>query len=258
MASISDYLELELLDHVLGNGAYTPPTIYVGLSTASPDDDASGLAEPSGSGYARKAFATWNTAASRAITNNGIITFAQASGSWGTITYYAIFDDPTAGHMLGWGALSTSKDVVSGNTPSIADTEISLSFSSGGFSTYLANELLDHVFGNGSYTPPTIYVGLSTANPGDDASGLAEPSGGSYARKAHSAWDVASAGATENTGTLAFDSATGSWGLITYVALFDDPTAGHMLLYSTATPNQTPANGDTVQYVDGALDITLD
>ena len=41
----------------------------------------------------------------------------------------------------------------------------------GSFSNYWENELLDHLFGKGSYTPPTIYVGLSTTDPGDDGAG---------------------------------------------------------------------------------------
>lgn len=256
MGSLSNFLELELLDHVLGNGSYTPPTIYIALGTGADDTGLTG--EPSGNNYARKAHASWNTAASRAITNNGVITFNQASGSWGTVTHYAIFDALTTGNMLGWGQLNTGKSIVSGNTPSIADQEISVSFSTGGISTFLANELLDHLFGNGSYTPPTIYVALSTANPTDDGSGIAEPSGNNYAREAHAAWDTAAAGATENTGIITFNTPSGSWGLIAYAALFDALTVGNMLFYSTATPNQTPDNGDTVQYADGALDITLD
>ena len=39
----------------------------------------------------------------------------------------------------------------------------------GSFANYWENEILDHLFGKGSYTPPTIYVGLSTADPADDA-----------------------------------------------------------------------------------------
>jgi len=256
--SISDYLENELLDHVFGNGAYSVPThIYIALSTADPTDDASGLAEPSGNNYARKAHDTWNTAASRALTNDGAITFNQASGSWGEITHYAIFDALTDGNMLAHGALSTSKTVVSGNTPSIADEEIEISFTSGGISTHLANELLDHVFKVGSYSPPTIYIALSTANPGDDASGKSEPSGNGYAREACSGWDAAASGATENTAAITFDTPSGSWGEITHVAIMDALTNGNMLFYGTATPNQTPDNGDTVQYAAGDLDVSM-
>lgn len=256
MGSLSDYLELELLDHVFEVAAYTPPTIYIALSTADPGDSGGTIAEPVGNGYARKAHAAWNAAATRAIDNNGVITFAQASGAWGTITHYAIFDHLTAGNMLAHGSLSVGKAVVNGNTPSIATTEISVTFSTGGFSDFLALELLDHVFGNGVYTGPTIHVALSTTIP-TDAGNVTEPSGSAYARKAHAAWDIAAAGATENTGVITFASPTGSWGECVHAVIYDALTVGNYLARGSIT-NQTPDNGDTVRFNDGAIDITLD
>ena len=48
-----------------------------------------------------------------------------------------------------------------------------------GITTYLANELLDHVMGLGAFTVPThLYLALSTADPGATGVGLAEPAGG--------------------------------------------------------------------------------
>lgn len=257
MGSISDYLELELLDHVFqAAAAYTPPTVYIALSTADPTDNASGIAEPVGNGYARKAHAAWNAAATRAITNNGVITFAQATGAWGTITHYAIYDAITAGNMLAHGSLATNKSVVNGNTPSIATTEISVSFNTAGFSTFLANELLDHVFGNGAYTSPSTFVALSTTIP-TDTGNVTEPGAGAYARKECTAWDVASAGATQNTGVITFATPTASWGLCVYAAIYSLVTAGDYLAFGDIT-DQTPDDGDTVRFNAGDLDITLD
>ena len=258
MASFSNVFELEILDHVLGTGAWTPGDIYIALGTGADDTGLTG--EPSGNGYARKIHAAWNAAATRAIDNNGVITFAAATGSWGTMSHYAIFDAITAGNFLGWGVLNTGKAVVDGNTPSIADQEIEVSFTAGGISNFLANEMLDHVFGNGVYNAPTIYVALSIADPTDAGTGNDEPAAANYARKAHAAWDAAAAGASENTGVITFNVPSGSWGLITHMGLWDAlaTETGNLLFHSTATPNQTPDNGDTVQYADGALDITLD
>ena len=54
MSAMSDYLENEILDHILSVGSFTmPANIYVGLSTGSFSDDNSGT-ELSGSGYTRK------------------------------------------------------------------------------------------------------------------------------------------------------------------------------------------------------------
>lgn len=261
MGSISDYLENELLDHVIGQGTrnYSVPTIYVALGTSADDTGLTG--EPVGNGYARVAHSSWNTAATRAIDNNGVITFPSATGSWGTMASYAIFDASTAGNMLAWGDLAAGKSVVNGNTPSIADQGISITFSAGGISNYLALELLDHVFGNGSYTAPTtIYVALSTATIDDTTTGttITEPSN-NYSRVSASSsnWGTASSGALDNTSALTFATPSGSWGSITYGALIDAATLGQILFYSTATPNQTPDNGDTVEYAIGAWDVSM-
>jgi hypothetical protein len=130
MGSFADYWENEILDHLFGKGSYTPPTIYVGLSTADPTDDASGLAEPSGNSYARVATsgADWNTASGGTIDNANDISFPQASGSWGTLTHFALFDAASGGNMLAHGSLSISKIINSGDTAKFAagDLDVSL------------------------------------------------------------------------------------------------------------------------------------
>jgi hypothetical protein len=130
MGSFSDYWEDEILDHVFGKGVYTPPTIYVALSTADPTDDGSGLAEPSGNGYARVATsgADWDAASGGALDNANAITFPEASGSWGTITHFALYDAATNGNMLAHGALDSSEAISSGEVPRFpaGDLDVSL------------------------------------------------------------------------------------------------------------------------------------
>lgn len=130
MGSFSDHLENEILDHIFGKGSYTPPTIYVGLSTADPLDSGSGLAEPSGNGYARVATSSgsWTTSSGGSLSNASDISFPQATGSWGTITHFALFDAASAGNMLAHGALNQSKTVASGETAKFAagDLDVSL------------------------------------------------------------------------------------------------------------------------------------
>ena len=258
MGSISDFLENELLDHVMGVGAYTPPaTVYLGLSTADPLDDASGLEEVSGGSYARESIA-FNAAASRKVENTAQITFTQATGSWGTITHWALFDALSGGNMMAHGSLAVSKSVVSGNTPSVAANQVDVEFSAGAIANYLALKLLDRAFRNQAYTPPTIYIALTTASIGDSDTGstITEHSGDGYARDAHSAWSAAAAGATDNTGAIEFANPTGSWGTITYAAILDASTTGNLLFYADIA-DQTPDDGDTVQFPDGDLDVSL-
>ena len=113
--SFADFLEGELLDHLFNIGAYSAPSTYVGLSTADPLDDASGLAEPSGNGYARVQLTTWSRSGNE-VDNDSAVEFPAASGSWGTITHACLFDASTSGNMLLSFVLSASKTISSGET----------------------------------------------------------------------------------------------------------------------------------------------
>lgn len=134
MGNISNYLANALLDHIFGKGAYTPPTnIYVELSTTAPTDAGGNVTPPSGNNYSRKqtAPADWNASsvgAGRIIDNANAIEFAEASGSWGTLSYFALFDAASGGNFLGWGALTTPKAVDSGDTARFAAGDLDVSF----------------------------------------------------------------------------------------------------------------------------------
>lgn len=118
----SNFLELELLDHVLGNAAYTAPaTVYISLHTADPGE--TGANETTGTSYARLAVTNnatnWPAASAGAKANGTTFTFATpGSGGWGTVTHFGIWDAATTGNNLFGGALAVSKvinqdDVVS-------------------------------------------------------------------------------------------------------------------------------------------------
>lgn len=134
--SFSNYTAQALLNSLFGRtsnfGALASrPTIYVALSTADPLEDGSGVAEPSGNGYARVATAAtdWNdaTLADPSVINNAnAITFPQATGAWGTITHFALYDAAVDGNYLGGGALSASKAPTTGDTPSFAAGELNV------------------------------------------------------------------------------------------------------------------------------------
>lgn len=129
MGGFSDYWENKILDHIFGKGNYTPPTIYIGLSTADPTDDGSGLAEPSGNGYTRvqTSASDWNTASNGLVDNASNITFAQATRNWGMITHFALFDAATAGNMLAHGALSQSKSITESDTARFETGDLAIS-----------------------------------------------------------------------------------------------------------------------------------
>lgn len=135
MGSFSDYLENKLLDHVFGGGDYTrPTTLYMALLTSAPNDASTGsnISEANYTGYTRKAVtnnATNFPAASGGAKSNGTeIVFAECTGGSSTITHFAIVDADAGGNVIGWGALSTSKQITAGDTPKFAvgDLDITL------------------------------------------------------------------------------------------------------------------------------------
>lgn len=125
------------------------------------------------------------------------------------------------------------------------------------FSDFWEAEILDHIFDIGAYTAPTLYVGLSTANPGDDAAALAEPAGGAYARVEVSAWSR-SGNEVDNDSDITFPTATDAWGTVTYGCLFDAATAGNLLVSFALDASKSIVSGDTVKFAAGQFNVTLD
>jgi len=122
--SKSDFLENELLDHVLGNAAYSAPaTVYVALYTAAPTD-AGGGTEVTGGSYVRKSVTNnvtnWPAASGGAKANGTEITFIEATASWGEVVAFGIFDAESGGNLLYWADLTVSKTIGSGDTAKFA------------------------------------------------------------------------------------------------------------------------------------------
>lgn len=124
------------------------------------------------------------------------------------------------------------------------------------FSNYLETAILNHVFGGVSYSAPaTLYLALYTVAP-DDTGGGTEVSGGSYARQTV-AFTV-SGDTASNNAAVEFPTATGTWGTVVAVGVFDALTSGNLLAYGNLTASKTIASGDVFRVPSGDLDITLD
>lgn len=128
MAAFTDFLEDKILDHIRGKTSYTMPTVHVGLSTTTPTEAGGNFTEPSGNAYARKttAGADWTASSTGLSANATSLAFPQATGSWGTVTHFGLFDASTAGNLLMWGALGTSKAIGNQDTASFAIGELDI------------------------------------------------------------------------------------------------------------------------------------
>lgn len=124
------------------------------------------------------------------------------------------------------------------------------------FSNYLENKILLHVLAATAYTSPTtVYLGLHTADPTDAGTGT-EVSGGSYARQSFAS--TVSGNAASNTSAIEFPTATGSWGTVTHVGVWDASSSGNLLFHGALTNSKSISSGDVLRIPAGDLDITLD
>jgi len=118
--------------------------------------------------------------------------------------------------------------------------------------------LLDWLMTNGTATRPTAwYVGLFTAAP-SDAGGGTEVSTGGYARQSVT-FDAASSpgGTTSNSGAVSFTASGGDYGTVTHIGIFDASTSGNLLWHGALTASKTVADGDTLEFSAGNIDLTL-
>lgn len=124
------------------------------------------------------------------------------------------------------------------------------------FTNDLETKILQWAFTAGSpVRPGAWYVALFTTAPGETGGGT-EVSGNAYVRMA--ATFTVSGNLASNSAAIEWPTATGNWGTITHVAVFDAVTAGSMLAYATLTAAKTISTGDVLRIPLGDLDITLD
>tara|TARA_B100000085_G_scaffold96803_1_gene87871 strand:+ start:699 stop:1091 length:393 start_codon:yes stop_codon:yes gene_type:complete len=127
-----------------------------------------------------------------------------------------------------------------------------------GFSDYLEDKVLEHVFGGNAFTAPsTLYVALYTVAPSDTGGGT-EVSGGAYARQT-ATFTVSGTNPTtaSNTAAIEYPSATANYGTVVAVGVLDASSGGNLLAYSTLDSSKVVSSGDAFRFNAGDLDITL-
>lgn len=123
----------------------------------------------------------------------------------------------------------------------------------------LERAILDHLFGDPTYTPPANwFVALSSTTPDEDGANFTEPVGNAYARvsTAPADWAAAtgSAPATKANGNaVTFPTATGSWGNNTHFGLFTAASGGTVQMWGALTTPKTIGSGDTPSFAPGTL-----
>lgn len=116
-----------------------PATVYVALFTGDPGQTGANEVSTTSTGYARVAVSTTTASAvfsgssgtagqapvangtKQQLTNSSAITFPAPTGTWGTCSYWGLFDAATGGNFLIGGALTDAIAPLAGNSaPSFA------------------------------------------------------------------------------------------------------------------------------------------
>ena len=124
------------------------------------------------------------------------------------------------------------------------------------FSDTYETHVLNYLFTAGSVTRPTAwYVGLQTSSNTDGTPG-SEVSGNAYVRKAVTL--TVSGNLATNNSTVEWSAATGNWGTVTSLAVYDSLTGGNQIAHSDLTAPKDVSTGDVFRIPAGLLDINLD
>jgi len=136
MANMSNYLEVQVLNHLFRGTPYTAPTrVYIALCTDTIDDETDGtsLPEVTATGYERKPIdcdaGAWSEPDDDGIIKN-IEEVKWDKVEWeATIKAIAICDDgpdPLQGNVLFWGTLTKEKVVTADDSISFAEEALSI------------------------------------------------------------------------------------------------------------------------------------
>ena len=123
-------------------------------------------------------------------------------------------------------------------------------------SNYLEDALINGTLRGTTFTAPAaVYVSLHTADPTDDGSGT-EVSGGSYIRQA-ATFAAPSNGVSATSADVDFPQATGNWGTIGWIGIWDASTTGNMLYHTALDASKAIDTGDIFKIASGSLTVTL-
>lgn len=136
------------------------------------------------------------------------------------------------------------------------------------FSTYLADALVNEVFGGVNFTPPTtLYIGLSSTLPTAAGGNITEPTIGTngYARASvannTTNFPSTSSNNKSNGAAITFPTSTGVWlasASLGYLVFYDAATGGNVLGFAALNnPQVVASSGATLSFAIGSLTITI-
>lgn len=229
----TNYFEDAMLNLLKNTSITAPNTVYLALFMTNPTDTGTAGTEVSYSGYARQAISFSAPVASGsglAIQNSADITFPESPSNTGAVNYVAVMDAASGGNMWLYGELDETLNIQTGVSPVFQAGNVKWIWT-GNLSTYYRTAIMNvmrKASGGGDCPGFSPYVGFCNGDPTGSGS---EISGGNYTRQAvtfgNPAQQSSGSDLVQNTNQIATGVATGSWGTVNTVAIFDAVATGH-------------------------------
>jgi len=265
--SFTNFASAKLLDHIFGGMSFPSPSLFMGYTLSASGDTGQGT-EPAGGNYSRTAVppSVWSVA-SQTLSQILDVVCPRASANQGTIVGVTFHDSSTAGNCLAYVSINGSLAIDIRDSIVIPSGSINMVLEPGGFSNYLKNAILNHVFRNIQIPiEPLLYHAYFTVAPTDSTAGT-EPTGNAYARQVLnnnlSSWSPTAGGFKLNALNVTFPIATGNQGSITHSGIFNLATGGQLLGYGVLNngvsdvPFPVPQNSQII-FDPGTIKLSLD
>ena len=104
-----------------------PDEYYIGLSSTAPSTDGLNVTEPASRGYQRVQLTGLSEPTAGVVTNPTSISFPESTQSWGTVSYFVIFDAATEGNLLMYGELEEARTVEAATIMTLRANSLTLS-----------------------------------------------------------------------------------------------------------------------------------
>lgn len=130
-----------------------------------------------------------------------------------------------------------------------------------GFSTHLAQALINHVFRGQNYAAPNgIYLALFVADPTDNNITANEVTGSWYGRQSVNSWaaPTGTAVSTANSNQVVYNAVAGSAVTVTHWGLYDAATSGNLLASGAFTTSKVLNVDDVLAVNAGDLVLTFE
>lgn len=266
MVDLSYYAKLTVLKHLFNIELYTPKSlIYLALCTGDPGVSSStGVISnevTNSNNYSRTHI--HYAGASGKVQPEGDIVFPTPTGSWGSITHWAIMESASygVGEALAYGSFFSPFYPSSGSPVRIEAARfiISLDYNAG-ISSTLVNLILRLLFCAASLPVDTISIALTktTMNGNDSYLTTKEVTGSTYEKLTLSNYTL-SDNSIISTSPLAFSAIGADWDMpVSLVFTMPESTFTLILFYNNSIfSNDSFAVGDTIKLDTGNIIFTF-